>query len=125
MYCSQSLFFPLDHLPWSIFQPSKQITSVFVCTQLPGKNMPFPYGWKCSLLAVFHYHECSICNLCDFKNYFLKKINLFISFILFLAVLGLCCCTPAFSSHGERGLLFIAARGLLIVVASLVVEYGL
>ena len=31
-----------------------------------------------------------------------------------LAVLGLCCCARAFSSCGERGLLFIAVRGLLI-----------
>ena len=44
---------------------------------------------------------------------------------LFLAVLGLCCCTRAFSSCGERGLLFIAVRGLLTAVASLVVEHGL
>ena len=44
---------------------------------------------------------------------------------LFLAVLGLCCCTRAFSSCSERGLLFIAMRGLLIVVPSLVVEHGL
>ena len=29
------------------------------------------------------------------------------------------------SSCGERGLLFVAVRGLLIVVASLVVEHGL
>ena len=44
---------------------------------------------------------------------------------LFLAALGLRCCTQAFSSCGERGLLFIVVRGLLIVVASLVVEHGL
>ena len=44
---------------------------------------------------------------------------------LFLAVLGLCCCAWAFSSCGERGLLFIVVRGLLIAVASLVVEHGL
>ena len=31
----------------------------------------------------------------------------------------------AFSSCSERGLLFVAVRGLLIVVASLVVEHGL
>ena len=37
---------------------------------------------------------------------------------LLLAVLGLCCCARAFSSCGERGLLFIVERGLLIVVAS-------
>ena len=44
---------------------------------------------------------------------------------LFLAALGLSCCTWAFSSCGERGLLFVAVRGLLIAVASLVVEHGL
>ena len=31
----------------------------------------------------------------------------------------------AFSSCGERGLLFVAVRGLLIVVAFLAVEHGL
>ena len=41
------------------------------------------------------------------------------------AALGLHCCMRAFSSCGERGLLFIVVRGLLIVVASLVVEHGL
>ena len=52
------------------------------------------------------------------------KINLFI--YLFLAALGLRCCARAFSSCGERGLLFVAVHGLLIVVASLsVVEHGL
>ena len=51
------------------------------------------------------------------------KINLFI--YLFLAALGLRCCAWAFSSCSERGLLFIAVHGLLIAVASLVVEHGL
>ena len=54
---------------------------------------------------------------------FFFLINLFI--YLFLAALGPCCCTQAFSSCGERGLLFIAVHGLLIVVASLVSEHGL
>ena len=44
---------------------------------------------------------------------------------LFLAALGLRCCVRAFSSCGERGLLFVAVRRLLIAVASLVVEHGL
>ena len=47
------------------------------------------------------------------------------SFIFFLAVLGLHCCAQAFSSCGERGPLFIAVRGLLIAVASLVVGTAL
>ena len=44
---------------------------------------------------------------------------------LFLAVLGLRCCTRAFSSCSERGLLFVAVHRLLIEVASLVTEHGL
>ena len=44
---------------------------------------------------------------------------------LFLAALGLPCCAWAFSSCGERGLLFVAVRGLLIAVASPVMEHGL
>ena len=59
-----------------------------------------------------------------FKTLFFK--NKFILFIyLFLAALGLRCCARAFSSCGERGLLFVAVLGLLIVVASLVAEHGL
>ena len=58
----------------------------------------------------------------SFKTFssFFKKNYLFI----FLAVLGLRCCVWAFSRCGERGLLFIAVHGLLIVVASLV-DHGL
>ena len=58
-----------------------------------------------------------------FSFFFFFLINLFI--YLFLAVLGLCCCARAFSSCGEQGLLFVAVHGLLIVVASLVVEHRL
>ena len=39
-------------------------------------------------------------------------------YYFFLAALGLRCCAWAFSSCGERGLLFVAVRGLLIAVAS-------
>ena len=46
-------------------------------------------------------------------------------FYLFLAALGLRCCAQAFSSCGERGLLFVAVSRFLIVVASLVAEDGL
>ena len=54
-------------------------------------------------------------------------IYLFIhSFIhLFLAALGLHFCAWAFSSCSEQGLLFIAVRVLLIVVASVVAEHRL
>ena len=46
-------------------------------------------------------------------------------FYLFLAVLGLRCCIQAFSSCGERGLLFFVVHRLLIAVASLTAEHGL
>ena len=51
-----------------------------------------------------------------FKFYFIH---------LFLAALDLHCCVQAFSSCGERGLLFVAVRRLLTVVASLVAVHGL
>ena len=61
------------------------------------------------------------------KNVILKRffflIYLFI--YLFLAVLGLRFCARAFSSCGKRGPLFIAVRGLLTIVASLVAEHRL
>ena len=60
------------------------------------------------------------CDLEQLSN--ILKINLFI--YLFLAALGLRCCTQAFSSCGERGLLFVAVHGFLIAVVSLVVEHG-
>ena len=57
---------------------------------------------------------------------FVCSPSVFFFFInLFLAVLGLRCCTRAFSSCGDQGLLFVAVCGLLIVVASLVAEHRL
>ena len=56
------------------------------------------------------------------KNKFIYFLSIF---ILFLAALGLRCCVRAFSSCGERGLLFVAVRGLLIAVASLVAVHRL
>ena len=64
----------------------------------------------------------------QFPHLFLKKFLIFYKFILFVyfwprwvfvAARGL------FSSCSEPGLLFVAMRGLLIAVASLVAEHGL
>ena len=52
------------------------------------------------------------------------SLYLFI-YLLFMAVLGLCFCARAFSSCGKRRPLFIAVRGPLTVVASLVAEHRL
>ena len=67
-----------------------------------------------------------------FRNYFFslhKCLFFFLIYLLiyylFLAVLDLCCCVWAFSSCSEWELLFVAVHGLLIAVASLVVEHGL
>ena len=48
-----------------------------------------------------------------------------IDFFTFLAALGVHCCSLAFSSCGEWGLLFVVVRRLLLVVASLVAEHRL
>ena len=61
----------------------------------------------------------------DFQSFFFLLITLFIYIFLFLPALGPCCCMQAFSSCGERGLLFVAVRGFLIAVGSLVAEHGL
>ena len=58
-----------------------------------------------------------------FDNIF--HIDFLFIYLFILAAFGLCFCARAFSSCGERGLLFVAVHGLLIVVASLVVEHGL
>ena len=49
----------------------------------------------------------------------------FVVVVLFLAVLGLCCCVHIFSSCGRQGLLFSGVHGLLIAVASLVTDHRL
>ena len=60
-------------------------------------------------------------NLFIFYFLFLKYLFIY----LFMAVLGLRCCAWAFSSCGERALFFVVVHGLLIAVASLVVEHRL
>ena len=51
-------------------------------------------------------------------------INLFVCLFIYGCV-GSFCCPQAFSSCGERGLLFVVVHRLLIAVASLVAEHGL
>ena len=56
-----------------------------------------------------------------FFFFFLKLLFIYV----FMAVLGLRFCARAFSSCGKRGPLFIAARGLLTIAASLFAEHRL
>ena len=53
------------------------------------------------------------------KDFFL------INYLFVFGCVGSSLLRAAFSSCGEWGLLFVAMRGLLIVVASLVAEHGL
>ena len=53
------------------------------------------------------------------------KLFIYLFIYLFLAVLGLRFCATAFSSCGKRGPLFIAVRGPLTIVASLIAEHRL
>ena len=53
----------------------------------------------------------------------LSFLFIYLFVCLFLAALGLRCSVQAFSSCGERELLFTAVCGLLIAVASLVAEH--
>ena len=57
-------------------------------------------------------------------EYFFLQLY-FIYLFIFWAALGLRCCAQAFSTCGEQGLRFVAVCGLLIAVASLIVEHGL
>ena len=76
--------------------------------------------WKAShtLIVIVNSHKSQV-----MIKIILFFFNLFI--YLFLAALGLRCCARAFSSCGERGLLFVAVHRLLIAAASLVGEHGL
>ena len=71
---------------------------------------------------MIHLHKRKML-ISIFEDMSLKIKDDFYDF--FLAALGLCCCTWAFSSCGKRGLLFVVVRRLLIAVASLVVEHRL
>ena len=76
-------------------------------------------------LYVF-FGKMSIQVLCPF--YIFNKF-IYLSIYLFMAALGLRCwvfvAVRAFSTCGERGLLFVVVSGLLIAVASLVAELRL
>ena len=59
------------------------------------------------------------------NNVSLLFLNKFIYLLFIFGCIGSSLLHAAFSSCGERGLLFVAVRGLLIAVASLVAEHGL
>ena len=89
----------------------------------------YTYIFGIILSSIFLFFEpVSHCfNYCSFKIYIYIYIYFFFNKFIysFLAVLGLPCCTRAFSSCSKQELLFVALHGLLIAVASLVLEHGL
>ena len=80
-----------------------------------------------STSVPFHLHPSQHLSFIVFFFFWSLFIYLFIYFIIifFLAVLGLRFCARAFSSCGKWGPLFIAVRGPLTIVASLVTEHRL
>ena len=77
------------------------------------KHLQFNKGHKNSWFSRPHFI------LFYFILFFFKLLN------LFLVVLGLRCCTRAFSSCSERGPLFPVVRRPLTAVASPAAEHGL
>ena len=96
--------------------------------KLPLYQIPSPISWLPALHKLTLETRCCrvsgwISEAATARFFFSFLINLLI--YLLMAALGLCCCTRAFSSCGERGLLFVAVRELLVEVASLAAEHGL
>ena len=114
-------FFINKRSPLVNFQSCKSYLDNFCqCScSLPGKQLfRGPYSTVPTVVTASPLLSC-----CLFIFFFFYKFIHFIN--LFLAALGFRCCTRAFSSCGEWGLLFFAVSGLLIAVASLVAEHGL
>ena len=108
-------------VPWSAIEPGPWQWKCWVLTTRPPGN---------SLSPIFLYLFSDSLGTLHFSLFYrlsilLKPFLYSRFFFFFLAALGLCCCARAFSSCGERGLLFVAVCGLLIAVASLVAEHGL
>ena len=79
-----------------------------------------------SVLFSFHVFVCVFFFLKEaILNFFGGGLFIYLFIYLFMAVLGLRFCTRAFSNCGKWGPLFIAARGPLIIAASLVAEHRL
>ena len=100
------------------------------CSSISPDPPPTPH----QLFSPFLYNPARQTGLAQISLSFLDYLISFfifsrlywgIIFFLFLAVLGLHCCTRAFSSCGEQGLHFVVVHRLLLAVASLVAEHGL
>ena len=101
------------------------VTYMFPCSSLHVKMQPFLKGpdQMPSLLLK----TCLILqSRKTFPSFtFLMFFVFFKKFYVFLPALGLRCCTQAFSSCSEQGLLFVVVCRLLIAAASPAAEHGL
>ena len=122
-HCTRRL--PLRTLPWppaafrTVTLPGPALRPgscppALAASDRPGSLRPPRLCMSSFLLGTGFLALRSLC-LTDSSLGFFKIF--FLSFLL--AALVLRCCTRAFSSCGERGLLFVAVHGLLIAVASL------
>ena len=75
-------------------------------------------------LSLLPFHASSVVLSLIYIYIYIKLSFLFI-YLLFMAALCLRCCAWALSSCSVQGLLFVAVRGFLIAVASLVAEHEL
>ena len=108
-------------LPSQTPSPLPTPTHIHTPTTHP-QSLPINNGREDLPEADLIWGDCHLYSLYPSFNFLFFKIHLF---IYLLAALGLRCCARGFSSCGEQGLLFVAVRGLLTAVASLVVEHGL
>ena len=80
----------------------------------------------CKHTVLGRYHELSMFDLVRWiLNGFGCPVPRPLYVSLFMVALGLCCCTQAFSSCSDRGLLFTVVHRLLITVAFLMQGHGL
>ena len=84
------------------------------CFGSPSKLIQQECGETRTLLFIYFFNLLFFLHILDLIFFFWGG-----------AALGLRCCARAFSSCGERGLLFAAVHKLLIAVASPVAEHGL
>ena len=96
----------------------------------------FQHSLTCghTILVCLRDHSASSWSMCvtfpvplSIFIFILKKLFIYLLYFIlsYFWLHWVFVAAQAFSSCGERGLLFIAVRGLLIVVASLVAEHGL
>ena len=112
-----------------MFSSKSFVVSGFTFKSLIHFEFIFVYGVRAAyiftknLLLTPHTPATSTSFL--FFFFFGKHFLNFYLFIFIFGCIGSFCCMQAFSNCGKRGLLFIVVCGLLIAVASLVVEHGL